>query len=268
MSMLGAEGRDGRVNPIESGRPQEWGLDKLQGRVADIYETHDRMCGYEPADMLGKLQGNIINLSQFLRHDLEFSHVDRALTNVVIWTATFANAAEVNVQNVLSEKFGSGCPHCYQMPCLLTTGAECKIPEGVTSRPVAENVPQTIDDWQTHLGIMYRNDYPNNEFSLEAARKVSLRILEEAAELVAASYSDVQAEQQLASFDDGMKPWESEIADVLAWSFALANGLKLRNGYSLGKSLQEKYAKGCFYCGLPQCGCTRTKTFIKEFGFR
>lgn len=265
--MAGAEGRDGYI-PSELEPQKDWGFGELQTRVADIYEAHDRFCGYGPSTMLNKLVGNVMNLSQYIRRDLDFPKVDREFTNVLIWTTTFANAAEVDIQDILTEKFGSGCPHCYQMPCLLTTSVECRIPEGQTVRPIAQNVPQTIDGWQTHLGEMYRNNYSSNEFNIDSARKVCMRILEEAGELVAASYSDVQEEQQLASFDDGMKPWESEIADVLAWSFALANGFKLQKGeYSLGKSLQEKYRNGCSYCGAPRCQCPRASTFIKEIGF-
>lgn len=258
-------GLERRVGTEEHEPQNDWGFYELQNRVDDIYFAHDRACDYGPSTMLGKLVGNATNLSQYVRRDAEFQHTDRALTNVVIWTTTFANAAGVEIQNVLSEKYGSGCPHCYQMPCLLTRGEECKIPEGQTSRPAAQNVPQTIEEWQDHLGIMYRNNHPNDEFTISAAQKVCGRLLDEVGELVAASYSDVQAEQRLVSFDDGMKPWESEIADVLAWSFALANGFKLKTGkYSLGVSLKEKYKNGCSYCGAAQCQCPKVSTFIEE----
>lgn len=260
--MVGLEGRDRAIDPRELEPHRDWGFSELQSRVDSIYKEHDLSCGYGPDTMLAKLNGNATNLKQFLRRDTDFSHIDRALANVFIWTATFANEGGIDIQGVLSEKFGQGCPHCYQMPCLLTKGEECIMPLG--ERPTVDNAPQTIGGWQNHFAEMYGNNYSEG-FSVEAGRGVAGRILDEVGELIAASYQDVQDEQQLVSFKDEMKPWESEIADVLAWGFALANGLKLRDGkYSIGKSLARQYEKGCSYCGAPKCQCKRANTFIDE----
>lgn len=246
---------------------KEWGFSELQQRVKDIYEQHDVECGYGPDTMLAKLVGNASTLEHAVRDPNSFLFIDRSLTNVFIWTATFANKAELNLQDILVEKFGRGCPHCKQMPCLLTKGKECKPTEPFYERLF--EVPISLDQWQKHFAEMYSNNFEGN---LNNFLKFSSdKIITEIGELIGSSYRDIQQELQSVSFNDDMKPWESEIADILAWSFAMVNCLdKMRSqggdckGYSLEVSLEKKYKNSCPYCKSPKCVCTKAETFIDE----
>lgn len=246
---------------------KEWGFAQLQQRVKDIYEQHDIECRYGPDTMLAKLVGNASTLEHTVRDPNNFLFIDRSLTNVFIWTATFANKAGLNLQDILVKKSGQGCPHCKQMPCLLTKGKECKPTEPFYERFV--KTPISLDAWQKHFAEMYSNNFKGDlqKFLKFSANKIALEI----GELIGSSYKDIQQELQSVSFNDGMKPWESEIADILAWSFAMANCLdKMRNqeggcrGYSLEVSLEEKYKNSCPYCKSPKCVCAKAETFIDE----
>ncbi len=241
---------------------KEWGFSELQQRVRVIYEKHDLECGYGAATILAKTLGNAATLKQVIRKTPDdFNSIDRSLTNVFIWTSTFANVAKMDLQEILEGKFGSGCPHCKQMPCLLAKGEKCEKPQDW--KPLPSKNPRTLTQWQNHLEAMYPNNFKGDLG--EALKKTSGRITDEIGELIVSSYRDIEEEIKTVSFQEGTNPWESEIADALAWSFALANCLKkIRATYSIENSLKEKYKEGCSYCKSPECICPKAKTFIDE----
>lgn len=243
---------------------QEWGFEKLQQRVQDIYEKHDIECGYGPDIMLTKLSGSALSLQKLFKNTPDnFASIDRNLTNVFIWTATFANAGRLDLQKIMEEKFGQGCPHCRQMPCLLSKGEKCILPQFPSEQKKKITPPSNLAEWQEHLKKMYSNNFQGD--IAKALISTSSKLTEETIELSGSSYTDILRELKEASFPDEMRPWESEIADVLAWAFAVSNCLDLKNGgYSVGKSLQEKYKDGCPYCKSLKCICRKAKTFIEE----
>lgn len=250
---------------VEIEPAREWGFAQLQQRVTDIYREHDIECGYGPDTMLAKLVGNASTLEHVVKDPSNFLLIDRCLTNVFIWTATFANKAGLDLQDILAEKFGQGCPHCKQMPCLLTKGKECKTSEPFYDRLI--ETPISLNEWQKHFAEMYSNNFEGNLNNF--LRFSASKIITEIGELIGSSYRDIQQELKSVSFNDDMKPWESEIADILAWCFAMANCLdKMRNqggdyrGYSLEVSLEEKYKNGYSYCNSPKCICVKEKIFI------
>ncbi len=243
---------------------KEWGFSELQQRVSAIYEKHDVECGYGPSTILAKLLGNAVTLKQVIRKTPEdFKSVDRSLTNVFIWTATFANVATMDLEQILEKKFGSGCPHCKQMPCLLAKNQKCEKPQDWKPSLPLNNTPRSLEQWQNHLESMYPNNFTGN--LKEILIKASGRVTDEIGELIGSSYGDTEEELRAVSFQDDMKPWESEIADTIAWSFAIANCLKrIKGNYSMETSLREKYKEGCSYCKSPRCICPKAKTFIDE----
>lgn len=100
--------QQGKVE-IEPGK--EWGLAQLQQRVRGIYEQHDIECEYGPDTMLAKLVGNVTTLTHAARKTPDdLKTIDRSLTNVLIWTTTIANIANLDLQEVMQEKFGAGWP--------------------------------------------------------------------------------------------------------------------------------------------------------------
>lgn len=253
-----------RNRQLETEPRKEWGFTQLQERVKDIYQEHDKECGYGAATTLAKLLGNAATLKQVIRKTPEdFKFVDRSLTNVFIWTVTFGNIADMDLEEIMDKKYGNGCPHCKQMPCLLAKGEKCEMPSDWKPNHQPTNSPRSLEGWQKQLEKMYPNNFVGDLNQILV--KVSSRVADEISELIGSSYRDIEDELKIVSFQDGMQPWESEIADVLAWSFSVANCLKRMIGnYSVEKSLQDKYEKGCPYCKSPKCICPKAKTFIEE----
>lgn len=255
-----------QLRKVETESSKEWGFSELQQRVRNIYQEHDIECGYGPDTMLAKLLGNSVTLKQVIRKTpQDFDSINRSITNVFIWAATVANASGVNMQEVMEKQFGHGCPHCGQMPCLLTQGGKCE-------KPTTENKsekkdfqpPSSLNEWQKHFRTLYSNNFDLNNIQ-SSLRNASIRLTEETGELVASAYEDIEREIKLVSFQTDILPFEAEMADLLAWAMAVANSLDIElDGFSLEKSLKEKYESGCPYCKSPKCICPKAKTFMEE----
>jgi NTP pyrophosphatase (non-canonical NTP hydrolase) len=164
----------------------------------------------------------------------------------------------------MKEKFGEGCPHCKQMPCLLTEGKKCEKPKEPILKINQLVTPTSLNNWQEHLRKMYSNNYKGD--IMQAMRFCSNKVLEEAGELIGSAYADTERELKGVSFDSVLaSSFKSETADLIAWSMAVANCLDVKNcRYSIELSLREKYKDGCPYCKSPRCICRKEKTFIEE----
>jgi NTP pyrophosphatase (non-canonical NTP hydrolase) len=250
---------------IEIESNQEWGFNELQKRVDYIYKDHDIKCDYGPDTMLAKLMGNVITLTHVLRKTPnELETINRSLTNVFIWTTSVANIADINMQEIIKEKFGEGCPHCKQMPCFLVQGERCEKPLESAVKINQLTIPTSLSNWQEHLKKMYSNNYTGD--LIQSMRFCSNKVLEETGELIGSAYADIEKELNGVSFDSVLtSSFKSEMADLIAWSMAVANCLDVKKGrYSIEISLNEKYKDGCPYCKSPKCICKKEKTFMEE----
>lgn len=245
----------------------EWSFHDLQTRVLEIYEQHDLECGYGPDTILVKLLGNAEILKKIVRKDPQnIEALEKALTNIFIWTATIANEGRIIISNTMSDKYAYGCPRCGHIPCLLTRGEPCK-DTGNFLGTIPQSMPNTISQWQKHLAEIYPNNFASG--MQEALKITSERLLDEVSELISSTHPDV--ERELSQFsvyrsrEDQTFPWKGEIADVLAWALGVAEVLnRLTENYSVEKSLIEKYKDGCPTCHHPRCQCPREKTIIED----
>jgi len=254
-----------QLGKIEKDPSQEWGFREFQKRVDNIYKDHDIKCDYGPDTMLAKLIGNVVTLTHALRKTPnESDTISRSLTNVFVWTSTIANLADIDIQEIMKEKFGEGCPHCKQMPCLLAEGKKCEEPAEPILKINQTTIPMSLDNWQDHLKRMYSNNYKGD--LIQSMRFCSAKVSEEAEELIGSAYADIDKELKGVSFDSVLaSSFKSEMADLIAWSMAVANCLDAKNGkYSIEISLKEKYKDGCPYCKSPKCICKKEKTFIED----
>ena len=254
--------------PEQKRSTETWRFYELQTTTRDIYEAHDQECGYGPDTMLVKLLGNAEFLKKVARKNPENTDaLDRALTNVFIWTATVANRAQTRLDYVLMEKYGDGCQRCKQIPCLIAQDKDCVDAENFlpTNPPP---IPQSINEWQKHLASIYPNNFANGP--LQALKFASERLQEEVSELISSTHRDVERElspySRYQNNEERTFPWKGEISDVLAWGLGVAEAIRRLTGeeYSLEDSLKEKYNDGCPYCHTAQCHCPREVTIIEE----
>lgn len=244
----------------------DWGFAELQGAIDLTYKEHNEASGYGPDTMFAKLVGNTVTLSKAIRKEtIDFETVDRALVNVFTWTTSIANEAHLSLSEVISEKFSQGCPRCHNNPCSLAHDEPCE----KTDKPFGgePNLLSSLNGWQDYFASLYPNNYRGEPS--QVLRQCASRLFEEVGELLSSTHPDIERDQNSLSHhdlqNDSHFPWRGEFADVLAWSFAVAESVKkLKGNYSVGKSLQEKYSSGCPYCHNLSCSCPREITVIDE----
>ena len=241
----------------------EWTFGDLGRRVEEIYDEHDRECGYGFERVIAKIQANVGSLADNLEKGLfDQESINRQLTNTVIWVITFTNQFGMDSGKIMETQFGTGCPHCRRMPCALASREECKPPdqEQIISNPLFASSNHSLEEWQKYLGMLYPNNFPRDLNIDQRLAAVAQRIVDETVELNASCYQESLSDIKRSAFGGNTNPVEEEVADVLAWCLALANGLKIKLGdYSLEKVLIEKYKDGCpsNYCGKPKCECPK-----------
>ncbi len=254
---------------VEQERESVWNFETLQQRVSEIYEAHDERYKYGAPMMLARITGNVHHLKEAIKKEPD-NHLllEKSLTNVVIWTLTLANYVYLDVQDPLTEKFGSGCPRCHQIPCTLASEGVCiKNPDAPWGNAGGKK-PQTIEDWQTHLTQLYPNNYWGEPQEILA--KTASRLGDEVEELIASNdLSLIDDDNRMSHHDiplDQQPAWKGEFADVLAWSMAVAEALNRKTGgnFSLEKSLHENYKNGCPFCNRPHCVCPKDASIFEE----
>lgn len=92
-------------------------LGQLQQRIRDLYGDKDGRRGVEGTFMW--FMEEVGELSAALRTRkpdeliLEFA-------DVLAWLATLANCVNVDLDEAIQRKYGSGCPGCRKTPCVCT----------------------------------------------------------------------------------------------------------------------------------------------------
>jgi NTP pyrophosphatase (non-canonical NTP hydrolase) len=89
-------------------------LAELQQRILDLYGSKDGTRGTEGTFMW--FMEEVGELSAALRGG---DHDERVLefADVLAWLATLANIANVDLEEAMARKYGTGCPGCGQTPC-------------------------------------------------------------------------------------------------------------------------------------------------------
>lgn len=97
------------------GRPMT--LREFQNLIAQMYSRKDEARGIEGTFMW--LMEEIGELASALRDREQHSHDDLSaeFADVLAWLATIANVAEVDLEQAVQKKYGSGCPGCSQLVC-------------------------------------------------------------------------------------------------------------------------------------------------------
>jgi len=90
-------------------------LRQLQQTIRDMYDAKDRKRGVEGTFMwfmeeVGELSGALRSGS---KEELALEFAD-----VLAWLATLANIAEIDLEQAIQAKYGTGCPGCRRVPCV------------------------------------------------------------------------------------------------------------------------------------------------------
>lgn len=96
-------------------------LTELQNLIRQMYSSKDAERGIDGTFMW--FMEEVGELAAALREN-DRRELGREFADVMAWLATLANIAEIDLAEVMHEKYGAGCPGCGQMVCQCGTAAK------------------------------------------------------------------------------------------------------------------------------------------------
>ncbi len=96
-------------------------LAELQKIIAEMYSSRDEARGIEGTFMW--LMEEVGELSAALRSGNR-EELAAEFADVLAWLATIANVAQVDLEQAVLAKYGSGCPGCGEMVCRCDTASK------------------------------------------------------------------------------------------------------------------------------------------------
>jgi len=143
----------------------------------------------------------------------------------------------------LCEKYPSyGCAYCTGKPCHCNSN---RVGEINLEIPLLEQMGWTVQQWVTHMDVVYGNINRNNGIFFAICR-----LQEEIGEAKAAHHFDDVANSSVTLSMRRLNI-AREFADVLAWIFSIASMLDL----DLDTTILEQYGGKCYRCGERPCDC-------------
>ncbi|MCI0703236.1 MAG: nucleotide pyrophosphohydrolase [Planctomycetia bacterium] len=91
-------------------------LGELQQRIRDLFGAKDDRRGVEGTFMW--FMEEVGELSAALRDRTDQDNLALEFADVLAWLATLANIANVDLDDAIQKKYGSGCPKCKATPCV------------------------------------------------------------------------------------------------------------------------------------------------------
>ena len=94
--------------------PRSFSLADLQTLIRKMYSSKDEARGVDGTFMW--LMEEVGELAAALREGSR-EELAREFADVLAWLATIANVAQIDLQQAVLDKYGSGCPGCGELIC-------------------------------------------------------------------------------------------------------------------------------------------------------
>ena|GEM_PF-2306740 len=179
------------------------------------------------------------------------------LARIFGWYCALANRLDLDIEEILWQKYPGVCPRCLQAVC------GCQRPpkdvDPIELRLIAEKdrnrKPNSLREWQGMFTNMYRG--PSGAEIVPASRErlaiIFSRMAEELGEVAEAILLDEVIDRDVQLII------QNEMADLCAWIFALANNLHYVDSNSSAATLADVswnlYGGKCHRCKKLPCVC-------------
>jgi len=192
---------------------------------------------------IGFLSLAIVDLRRAIRKQVGISKTGLALARIVSRTFCIAEHFHGGLPLVeaLSRKYPEGrCSYCGQSPCICgSRRADFQLEQSVST----EQSQWSLTQWCQHLDKLYG---ANN--SAQNVDNLVSHLFEEVGEVLslAMKIPNLDMPPQKIEFEIAL-----ELADVLAWTIAIANVFEV----DLESVLRSRYSPGCWKCVQNPCIC-------------
>ncbi|SNB46263.1 diguanylate cyclase [Geobacter sp. DSM 9736] len=237
---------------------KEMSLKNWQNMFKDIYYPAQNY-GRSKFEILAYLFKTVGTCSYYLFRVQDSQKTQEYVSKIFSWYCALATRMEVDLEDAIWQKYPLVCPRCLLRKCECSSSPVPVDPVKLSmiSLENSHNRPESLRDWQTMFGQLYRgpNGVANIPHSRERLALIYTRIVEEIGEVSESMRLDpvVDADARLIL--------KNEIADLGAWIFSLANNLhcmdSTANGANLADLLWRLYPGKCNRCNEPKCACIR-----------
>lgn len=141
----------------------------------------------------------------------------------------------------LARKYPLGrCSYCQQLPCVCS---EKRPDPHIEAAACAEQLPWSLGQWSIHLDALYG---PNNK--QKGIENITSRLFRELGEMLSVQMTMSHLSLSLDAIEE---LFAFELADVLAWTIAVANFLER----DLEGAVLNRFGAGCWNCRQNPCVC-------------
>lgn len=201
--------------------------------IDQIYGERNRRKNWSASDIWLHVVEEVGEVAEDYRKE-DYAALLRDLPDVFVWLCSFSVRYNIsNLAEVIWRKYPGICPYCHETQDCICVARNLRYnkdhPKLEAARKNTDWQRYTLNDWQAMFGRLYGNV---NKASWHVP--VGLHLFEEVGEVAKALLRD--------SWNDCLE----EIADVFAWTFAIA--LKIPSNGSLADIIWDKYPGKCPKC--------------------
>ncbi len=207
-------------------------LKKWQEMFKHIYGKKDRR-DYTPLDLLLHIQEEAAKIDEGVRKE-DKMEILNALPHLFCWLLSFCNMVEIELEEVVWEKYQEICPYCGKDKNCMCITEEAK-PSEWFRNPDGE-MPCSLGEWQE----MFRRIYGRIN-KMAWLIQIWLHVHEELGEVSRAFRLGQSSEIK------------EELADSFAWLISFCNRLDV----SLNEIAWKVYPGRCDVCGEEECQCSK-----------
>jgi len=209
---------------------RRWTLREWSAMFKEIYEF--RNMPLSPQQTLHRLIEESAELVKpILLYDRK--NIKWGLPDILAWVCAFADKCQIDIQEIMT-KYMQNPP-----------GKQGNIPELSPLCIIGKEEPETFEDWQRYLAVIYRNENMNITPELMESRLI---------EDVGMTSRGLRIRQDISVI-------KRNLAGVIAWTIALANKFQIK----LDDVIYRKYPNYCFRCRSKPCKCFRLSSIFISY---
>lgn len=219
-------------------------LEEIIERANCTYTRNNRIYIPSLSGLVSMLSISIGKARDTVRAELSKKLIGKSLAHVVSWTFAIVNHfKDMPFAEAMCKKYPTKCGYCGNPHCHCPDAARKKHRKG---RVQSVRLKWSLRDHQDNLRELYAQ---RNEEEEKGVDYIFNRLFQEVVELMQNLAGDCVGEDA----NEIEEAYALELADILAWTIALANYFKI----DLERSLSIWYGKGCAECRRMPCKCRR-----------
>jgi len=210
---------------------EKWSLNAWKNMFKEIYE--DRNLPFTPDQVLHRLIEETAELVKPIL-TVNIKDIQWHLADVIAWVCAFATKYDIDLDEVMFSKYVEKTPGKPPGQTPLSTFAV-----------IGRGRPENLEDWQSLLNHLYREENENNPPTL-----MLLRLMQ-----------DIGITSRKLRARENPKEIRNKLVGILGWTIAIANKFQI----PLHEITWNKYSNMCWRCQGKPCRCFKLATLFISY---